>query len=127
MWYVILGRDVEGSLEKRRAARPAHLQRLKALLQDGRLLVAGPMPAIDSPDPGPAGVSGSVIAGFPSSNHGSSLAATASSAAATLSPLLISLTSRRRARYRHTRADTAPLRPSRVYQWGQNCSSTRRT
>ena len=67
MWYVILGRDVEGSLEKRRAARPAHLERLKALLQDGRLLVAGPMPAIDSPDPGPAGFSGSVIiAEFPS-------------------------------------------------------------
>jgi uncharacterized protein YciI len=61
MWYVIIGRDVADSLDKRRAARPAHLERLKALVEAGRLLVAGPMPAIDSPDPGPAGFSGSVI------------------------------------------------------------------
>jgi hypothetical protein len=61
MLYVILGRDVPHSLERRRAARPAHLARLKALLEEGRLLVAGPMPAIDSPDPGPAGFTGSVI------------------------------------------------------------------
>jgi uncharacterized protein YciI len=61
MWYVIIGRDVADSLDKRRAARPAHLERLKALVDAGRLLVAGPMPAIDSPDPGPAGFSGSVI------------------------------------------------------------------
>ena len=61
MLYVIIGRDVPESLDRRRAARPAHLERLKALVDAGRLFVAGPMPAIDSPDPGPAGFSGSVI------------------------------------------------------------------
>ena len=67
MLYVIIGRDVPHSLEKRRAARPAHVDRLKALLAEGRIAIAGPMPAIDSPDPGPAGYSGSVIiAEFPS-------------------------------------------------------------
>jgi uncharacterized protein len=61
MLYVIIGHDVEHSLELRRAARPAHLERLKALVEAGRVLVAGPMPAIDSPDPGPAGFAGTVV------------------------------------------------------------------
>ncbi len=60
-WYAIVGRDVPGSLERRLAARPAHLSRLEALRDAGRLLLAGPFPAIDSPDPGPAGYSGSLI------------------------------------------------------------------
>ena len=61
MWYVIHASDREDSLEARKAARPAHLERVKALIDQGRLLVAGPMPNIDSPDPGPAGYSGSTI------------------------------------------------------------------
>lgn len=61
MLYVIIGEDVAGSLENRMAARPAHLERLHALQAEGRLILAGPCPAIDSPDPGPAGFSGSVI------------------------------------------------------------------
>jgi uncharacterized protein YciI len=61
MLYVIIGEDVEGSLEKRLAARPAHLERLHALRDAGRLLVAGPNPAIDANDPGEAGFSGSII------------------------------------------------------------------
>lgn len=61
MLYIILGEDVAGSLENRLAARPAHLERLHALQADGRLILAGPCPAIDSPDPGPAGFSGSLI------------------------------------------------------------------
>lgn len=61
MPYAIFGDDTPNSLEKRLAARPAHLARLNALQQDGRLLLAGPLPAIDSPDPGPAGFSGSLI------------------------------------------------------------------
>ena len=61
MWYVIHASDVEDSLEKRKAARPAHLERVQVLIDQGRLLVAGPMPNIDSPDPGPAGFSGSTI------------------------------------------------------------------
>lgn len=61
MLYAILGEDTPGSLAKRLAARPAHLQRLAALQQAGRLLLAGPFPAIDSSDPGPAGFSGSLI------------------------------------------------------------------
>lgn len=61
MLYAILGDDVPGSLEKRLAARPAHLERLKELQDAGRLLLAGPCPAIDSPDPGPAGFAGSLI------------------------------------------------------------------
>ena len=67
MWYVIHASDVDDSLAARKAARPAHLERLQLLLKQGRLLVAGPMPNIDSPDPGPAGFSGStVIAEFES-------------------------------------------------------------
>jgi len=59
--YAIIGHDNEQSLEKRLAARPDHLQRLETLKQEGRLLLAGPFPAIDSEDPGPAGFSGSLI------------------------------------------------------------------
>jgi len=61
MLYVILGQDVPDSLARRRAARPAHLERLQALKAEGRLILAGPLPAIDSPDPGPAGFTGSLI------------------------------------------------------------------
>ncbi len=61
MWYAIISEDVEESLEKRRAARPDHLARLTALIDEGRLLIAGPHPAIDAPDPGPAGFSGSLV------------------------------------------------------------------
>lgn len=59
--YAIIGEDVPDSLERRLAARPAHLARLQALRDEGRLLLAGPFPAIDSPDPGPAGFTGSLI------------------------------------------------------------------
>lgn len=61
MFYAIIGEDAPDSLEKRLAARPAHLERLKTLQAEGRLLLAGPFPAVDSPDPGPAGFSGSLI------------------------------------------------------------------
>ena len=61
MLYAIVAEDVAGSLEKRLAARPAHLERLKALQDAGRMILAGPFPAIDSPDPGPAGFTGSLI------------------------------------------------------------------
>ncbi|MHB1292274.1 MAG: YciI family protein [Sulfuricella sp.] len=61
MLYAIVGDDAPDSLEKRLTARPAHLARLDALQQDGRLTLAGPFPAIDSPNPGPAGFSGSLI------------------------------------------------------------------
>jgi uncharacterized protein YciI len=61
VWYVILGRDIPGSGAQRRALRPAHLERLRALQEAGRLLVAGPMPAVDSPEPGPAGFVGSAL------------------------------------------------------------------
>ena len=67
MWYAIISEDNEGTLEKRLAARPDHLARLTALLDSGRLLVAGPHPAVDSTEPGPAGFTGSlVIADFES-------------------------------------------------------------
>src|SRR3569832_1947456 len=61
MWYVIVGEDVQDSLGKRLATRPAHVQRLAALKTQGRLLLAGPFPTIDAPDPGPAGYTGSLI------------------------------------------------------------------
>jgi len=61
LFYAIVGEDVPGSLDKRLAARPDHLARLNQLKDAGRLLLAGPFPAIDSPDPGPAGFSGSLI------------------------------------------------------------------
>lgn len=67
MFYVIYSEDVADSLEKRQAVRPAHLARLQLLQDEGRLLTAGPMPAVDSNDPGAAGFSGStVIAEFES-------------------------------------------------------------
>lgn len=61
MLYAIIGEDVAASLAKRQSARPAHLARLKDLQDAGRLILAGPFPAIDCPDPGPAGFSGSLI------------------------------------------------------------------
>ena len=61
MFYMIRGEDRPDALAARRAARPAHLARLQALQDEGRLLLAGPCPAIDSPDPGPAGFTGSLI------------------------------------------------------------------
>ncbi len=67
MLYAIISQDVEESLALRMAARPEHLQRLETLRDAGRLVIAGPHPAIDSETPGPAGFSGSlVIAEFPS-------------------------------------------------------------
>lgn len=61
MWYAIMATDVADSLEQRRAARPAHLDRLQKLHVEGRLLLAGPFPAVDAEDPGQAGFSGSLI------------------------------------------------------------------
>jgi uncharacterized protein len=61
MLYAIVGEDRPGTLAQRLAARPAHVARLQALQADGRLILAGPFPAIDSPEPGPAGFSGSLI------------------------------------------------------------------
>ena len=67
MLYAIISEDDENSLANRLAARPRHLARLEALKNEGRLLVAGPHPAIDAENPGEAGFSGSlVIAEFPS-------------------------------------------------------------
>lgn len=61
MLYALIGEDVPNSLDKRLAARPDHVARLKALQSEGRLILAGPFPAIDSHDPGPAGFTGSLI------------------------------------------------------------------
>ena len=61
MWYVIIGEDNENSLEKRIEARPKHLERLTALSEQNRLLVAGPNPVVDSEDPGSSGFTGSII------------------------------------------------------------------
>ena len=61
MLYAIVGEDHPGSLAARLAARPAHVARLTTLQEEGRLILAGPFPAIDAPDPGPAGFSGSLI------------------------------------------------------------------
>ena len=67
MWYLIYSEDVAGSLPQRKLARPAHLARLQALQDEGRLLTAGPPPAIDAEDPADAGFTGStVIADFAS-------------------------------------------------------------
>lgn len=67
MFYAIIGHDVPDSLERRKAARPTHLERLQALQDEGRLLLAGPFPAVDANEPGPAGFSGSlIVAEFPS-------------------------------------------------------------
>jgi uncharacterized protein YciI len=61
MLYAIISEDKPGTLERRLAARPQHLERLNVLVQEGRLLLAGPHPAIDSNDPGAAGFSGSLV------------------------------------------------------------------
>lgn len=61
MLYAIVGEDHPDTLAARMAARPAHIGRLNALQEAGRLIMAGPFPAIDAPDPGPAGFSGSLI------------------------------------------------------------------
>lgn len=61
MLYAIITEDMPGSLARRLEARGAHLQRLKALQEAGRLVLAGPHPAIDAADPGPAGFSGSLV------------------------------------------------------------------
>ena len=67
MWYAIISQDVEDSRAARTAARPDHIARIKGLLDEGRLLLAGPHPAIDAEDPGEAGFTGSlVIVDFPS-------------------------------------------------------------
>ncbi|MBF9000064.1 MULTISPECIES: YciI family protein [Vibrio] len=67
MLYVIFSQDIENSLEKRMSVRPAHLARLQVLQDEGRLVTAGPMPAIDAENPGEAGFTGStVIAEFAS-------------------------------------------------------------
>ena len=61
MWYAIISEDVPDSLTKRLGARPAHVARLEQLKHEGRLLLAGPHPAIDAQDPGPAGFTGSLV------------------------------------------------------------------
>ncbi len=61
MLYAVIGHDVAESLERRLAARPAHLLRLEQLREQGRLVLAGPFPAIDNTDPGPAGYTGSLV------------------------------------------------------------------
>ncbi len=77
MLYMIQAEDTPGTLDKRLAARPSHLERLHALQAAGRLILAGPCPAIDSPDPGPAGFSGSlIVAEFASLDEAKAWAAT---------------------------------------------------
>ncbi len=61
MFYAIISEDIENSLEKRMAARPAHLERLQQLKSEGRLLLAGPHPAVDNEEPGAAGFTGSLV------------------------------------------------------------------
>ena len=61
MLYLIVGEDTPNSLEKRLSVRPEHVARLQALQAEGRLVLAGPFPAVDAPDPGPAGLTGSAI------------------------------------------------------------------
>ncbi|HHH39433.1 MAG TPA: YciI family protein [Sedimenticola sp.] len=61
MFYAIMGEDREDSLEARLQARPKHLERIRRLQDEGRLLLAGPFPSVDSEDPGAAGFSGSLI------------------------------------------------------------------
>ena len=61
MWYAIISEDVEDSLIKRASARPDHLARVDSLVEEGRLLIAGPHPAIDALEPGDAGFTGSLI------------------------------------------------------------------
>ena len=67
MWYAIIGQDVPNSMDRRLATRPAHVARLQELQSQGRLLLAGPFPAVDAIDPGAAGFTGSlIVAEFPS-------------------------------------------------------------
>jgi uncharacterized protein YciI len=67
MLYALIGEDAPNSLAKRLEVRPGHVARLKALQGEGRLVLAGPFPAVDAPDPGPAGFTGSlIVADFPS-------------------------------------------------------------
>ena len=67
MWYAIISEDVENSLALRKQARPAHLERMEVLKNEGRVLIAGPHPAVDAEDPGEAGFTGSlVVVDFPS-------------------------------------------------------------
>ncbi|NBB92011.1 MAG: YciI family protein [Gammaproteobacteria bacterium] len=61
MLYMILGRDADDSLNRRASAREAHLARIRVLLDEGRLVLAGPLPAVDADDPGPAGYAGSLV------------------------------------------------------------------
>jgi len=61
MLYAIISQDVENSLEKRMSVRPAHVERLKLLQSEGRLILAGPHPAIDNIEPGEAGFTGSLV------------------------------------------------------------------
>lgn len=61
MWYAIISQDKPNSLADRLSVRPAHVERLQALKAAGRLLIAGPHPAIDSEDPGEAGFTGSLV------------------------------------------------------------------
>lgn len=61
MYYAIVCEDVDNSLPLRASARPAHLERLQSLADQGRLLVAGPFPALDTEDPGEAGFTGSLV------------------------------------------------------------------
>ena len=61
MWYAIMSEDVEDSLDRRASARPEHLARVNTLVDEGRLLVAGPHPAVDALEPGAAGFTGSLI------------------------------------------------------------------
>lgn len=61
MWYALIAEDAPGTLDKRLEVRPRHLARLEQLKAEGRLLLAGPFPAIDNDNPGPAGFSGSLI------------------------------------------------------------------
>jgi uncharacterized protein YciI len=61
MWYAIMSEDIHDTLAKRLATRPDHVARLTALVSEGRLLLAGPHPAVDSSDPGPAGFTGSLV------------------------------------------------------------------
>lgn len=61
MLYAIISQDVENSLEKRLSVRPAHIERLNVLKNQGRLILAGPHPAIDNIDPGEAGFTGSLV------------------------------------------------------------------
>lgn len=61
MWYAIISEDVDDSLANRQASRPDHIKRIEELVSQGRLLVAGPHPAIDTEEPGDAGFTGSLI------------------------------------------------------------------